>query len=641
MADSMETPSLAAMVSARGGVNREVSESRFKTTKSGNSSQASAQAQRGGFDGFLNTFLGKDKAGAASSSRPGKAKTSNKTSSLSEHISNTEKSSRKSGSGKSGKADRVGGKMAAEDRQALRDSMDKTVADDEANAEGGHGEYPPDVVAAAEEAAALIWNLLYGPAEELPADLMNFEGQGGEALKAISNLINNGIPGTALAGMGTDGAVDLSALQGAIETANASAEMNSAAVLSALDDLLDGMPRSALEDALARTADAMGLPSADEGDVFNRIAAALDAEVVDVGGGEAELLSFLGGAAVHAGAGEEAAAALELDNASEAAEISGTSLANEVDAEELAKLFAEFLEENPDAGLTSEPGAASAAKGEQVFANFSEWLQDSGKVKEAKQLVAEPNKFVAALVRSASEGMATSAETGEKISWTMANLEMFLQNTSGMKENATAEILEEAEAILPFGKTAVQTEQGAQHAVGGVQQQVHLTPAAAQHGTANPTTMSTMLDQIENIERLAEAMKLSARNGVKDLTMQLSPAELGKVMLRVESVNGAINAYLRVEKPEAAAQLGGVLDQLRETLKGQGIELGELSLRQQGSNEALGDFSQQRQDGREANESRERGRGRGGRHDSNETEADAPPAVSSGNAGPGALNLIA
>ncbi len=44
--------------------------------------------------------------------------------------------------------------------------MEKTVAADAA--ENMPEEYPPDVVAAAEEAAALIWNLLYGQTEALP-----------------------------------------------------------------------------------------------------------------------------------------------------------------------------------------------------------------------------------------------------------------------------------------------------------------------------------------------------------------------------------------------------------------------------------------------------------------------------------------
>ncbi len=800
MADAMDTPSLVGMVSATGKAARDAGDSRYKTVKSaasGNASHNAAQTRRGGFDGFLNTFLGKDKAGAGASSRPGKTaapagaaqpRTPGKTrgkakaATLAEHLNAAEKPARNSGSKKTDSPGRAAGRMAAEDRQALRESMDKTVAGDEGGGDAVQEQYPPEVVAAADEAAALIWNLLYGQTEGAEAALADFMGEGGapaamppagdmtgaeapggDALKAIASRIGAtaaAADGGALAGMGAgaEGAVDLSALQDAIDTANASAEMNSAAVLSALGGLLDGMPRPAWEEALLRTADAMGVPAAGEGDVFDRIAAALGAEVVDVGGGEAGLLSFLGGAAVHTGAavaadaavdvavpaeaivpvaaageaevtvpaegavpvdmvadaeaeveagaevpaeavppareGERVAAAVAADAAAEsamavpdaepapageavaidlpaetvapaapaeaepeaapapeqhkapaAAESSGAFPADDGGAGEengaLLELFSKFIQENPAAGMSADADAAPEIVATQVVAHFADWLQANGNAKEAKQIAADANAFVLALAKSAAEGLAVSVETGEKISWTRANLEVFLQNAAGKAEIAAA--LNERETAATPGAATLHIEPGApNNAVGPHSQSVLQTPAAAQHGTANPSAMSSMLDQMENIERLAEAMKMSARNsGVKELTMQLSPPELGKIMLRVESVNGAVNAYLRVEKPEAAAQLGSALDQLRETLKGQGIELGELSLRQQGSNEALGDFSGQRQSGREANESRERGRRRHGASRTNDEDADAPAAVSSSRAGPGALNLFA
>lgn len=639
VSDKMNTQSLASLASATGAANREVAESRYRTVKSGVGASAAATAQRAGFGGFLNTFLGKDKAGAAPAS--GKARSGRSGGAVGSF------GGRSAGKGGAGKFEastgvgKAGSKMAAGDKKALLGSMDKTVAE-ESDVDAAHTrveDYPPEVVAAAEEAAMLIWNLLYGPMGGDMAGDFDLQGQGGDALRQIAQLVNGGgLNSGVLDGIGTDGSVDLDALQQAIETANASAEMNNAAVLSALDELLDGMPRSALEDALSRTAGAMGLPAAGEVDVFNRIAAALEAEVTGVGGGEAELLSFLGGAASHAGAEQAEAAAQNI--APEAAENSGNIAGLSPEENELVALFQKFVEENKVEGPINETDSPSLAKGEKVFENFVEWLQENGNVKEAKQVASEPNRFVQALATGLGEGKAASGEAGEKTSWARMNLETLLQNSAATVAVEKPSTSDNGESILASGRTGSATEQGINNGA-AVQQPQQQVPAAAQHSTANPAAMSTMLDQIENIERLAEAMKMANRNGVKHLTMELSPAELGKVMLRVEAKDGVVSAYLRVEKPEAAAQLGSSLDQLRQTLKQQGIELGELSLQQRGSNETLGDFSGQRQGG-----GREAGESRGGRHRGRPggiaAETDAEPIqAASGKSGPGALNLFA
>jgi flagellar hook-length control protein FliK len=96
--------------------------------------------------------------------------------------------------------------------------------------------------------------------------------------------------------------------------------------------------------------------------------------------------------------------------------------------------------------------------------------------------------------------------------------------------------------------------------------------------TAHTGNVSSMVEQMENIQRLSEAMKMATKGGVNNITMQLAPAELGRLMLKVESRNGVVSAKLRVERKEAAEQLGANLHQLRESLKALGIELGEVEL---------------------------------------------------------------
>jgi flagellar hook-length control protein FliK len=107
---------------------------------------------------------------------------------------------------------------------------------------------------------------------------------------------------------------------------------------------------------------------------------------------------------------------------------------------------------------------------------------------------------------------------------------------------------------------------------------------------AHSGSMSTMLEQMENIERLSEAMKMATKGGVNNITMQLAPAELGRLVLKVESRNGVVSAKLRVEKKEAAEQLGANLHALKKSLAALGITLGDIDIEHEPATESPGDF---------------------------------------------------
>ena len=576
-------------------------------------SAVAKSTRNGGFDGFLNTMLGKNqqgKSGASKSASPG---------------------------GSAGrKAGQAGAGMKASDKEALKRSMDKTVSGEEAVPAEGEAD-AEQIAAAAEEAAMLIWNLLYGPET---TGVMDACGSAFDSLAKLSDMIHGTGAGGGGSLSGMDGEVDLDAMQDAIETANASAEMNSAAVLAALDELLDGMPREALQNALSRTAGELGLPAGGNADMFNAIAEALNAEVtgVDTMSGS-DLLAQL-------------AAAVGGNNSPRTAESAGTSFS----ANDILQLFQQFIEESYDAtdpGNPLEQAFSSDPEMADAMANsFVAWLHETGNSNIAKELPTSGNKFFDMLAAAAGKGGEGGVPAAsDKISTLVQNLERALQSPASktVRENTDFAPDENAKTLARSilggnSETSSQPQsgQGVPGAIAATSAQVPQQQAA--QAAQQNNQVSSMLDQIENIERLAEAMRMSRRNGINNITMQLSPAELGKVLVRVEARDGVVSAFLKVEKPEAASRLASGLGQLRETLKNMGIELGELDIQQRPRQEAMADFS----DGRHGSERNAepfepdfRRTAREGGAGGTETDDSVVATVGTGNNGPGALNLFA
>ena len=611
MSENTDVASLAGLASYKGTVSREAPDAKTRNV----SSKATSQ---GGFDGFLKTFLGKDKS--SGTGRNGSNSRLGHNESLASSLER--KPSSKKGQKSSGGS---GMKMDPSQKKALRRSLDKTVpadagqAADAAADEAPHDQLPPEVLEAAQEAARLIWDLLYGIGGAGGGLADGLAEGGADALRGLAGIINvwNGEGGNgALSGMGVAG-LDMDALQQAIETANASAEMNGAAVLSALDDLLDGMPRDALADALAKTAGDMGMDAS--GDLFNQIAAALDAEIVAIdSGNEQNLLAMLGasgGLTPEEDVSEDVAGELSRTEAGETdaspdspgvdpqnnTPLTAESAGIGTTESEIYELFQQFLAEknteNTEKSPINETGADLPESGEEMLNSFVAWLNENAKAQNNKELTGDLSKLAQALLRAAGAESGASSTSGgpvgEVFSKAIGNLEnLLLSNASigaatGVTESAKT-LAQSITGDTDAGQGMPMTGQGVPVAANAAGQ----TAPATQAQTS--ATMSGMMDQIENIERLAEAMRMANRGGAKNLTLQLSPPELGKVMLRVEARDGVVSAYLRVEKPEAAAQLANNLSQLRENLKAQGIELGELDIQQRGQNETLGDFSGQR-----------------------------------------------
>ncbi len=160
-------------------------------------------------------------------------------------------------------------RMTAEERSELRKALSKTTAEEEhfdeqfdclnlfynsfisnpaLDGDLSFQMTDQEMLDAANEAAQLIWGLLF------PGGVSGAEGSGPNSLAELASYLRSSESNPSLAGSDSVGLgeADLAAT-------NASAEMNIDAVLANLEELLDGMPRGALEQALRRTANAAGL----------------------------------------------------------------------------------------------------------------------------------------------------------------------------------------------------------------------------------------------------------------------------------------------------------------------------------------------------------------------------------------------
>ena len=623
MSEKLDTSSLASLANAKGAVSREGPDAR--------ASSVSRQAKkRGGFDGFLKTFLGKeDTAGKTrysqgrSTSTPKTANKAGKTfdggpDSLAAALEG--KKNDKAGKSKAAPAKEKSAPAARDDAELPADEyVDELPIPFDAIWEEPYYDASAqptqavqsnaDIAAAAEEAARILWGLLHPGQDEATAALPEAETT---ALEKLAVMLNASFKGTdGLSGLGvTASGIASETMGGAVETTNVSAEMNAAAVVAALEELLGEMPRQALEEALAKTAQNLADAGREKDALLEDIARALGVEIVSAEtegevSDSVRLLAELGkSVAVSADAPEEPEEAVRQNEAPAPEKTSGPPLPEE----HIFDLFTRFLKEK-NGEISSQgpinkesPDAASSA--EQLVDAFAEWVLATDNSPEAKELVADRERLTNMLHAMALQGESAAAasgdpELGKLFSWLRKNLESLLRTGAGMKTPSSVEMAKPP--VGTTGEASVQTQpaktetardnpgQGQGYVAPSPSQSVgSATPAAP--NAANTGSTSSMLDQIQNIERLTEAMRMANRNGIKNITLQLSPPELGRVLVRVEARDGVVSAFLRVEKPEAAAQLSHNLAQLRENLKAQGIELAELDIRQQPQNQAMTDF---------------------------------------------------
>lgn len=121
--------------------------------------------------------------------------------------------------------------------------------------------------------------------------------------------------------------------------------------------------------------------------------------------------------------------------------------------------------------------------------------------------------------------------------------------------------------------TTAQTDSA--NAFSGVASGVQVTPMQTAKAGAAPGPSGL---QATPTEQIGEQIQVSLARGENDATIQLHPRELGSVRIRLQMENGQLHLSIRAEQADTGRMLDSRLADLRQSLEGQGIKVGELAV---------------------------------------------------------------
>ncbi len=119
--------------------------------------------------------------------------------------------------------------------------------------------------------------------------------------------------------------------------------------------------------------------------------------------------------------------------------------------------------------------------------------------------------------------------------------------------------------------------------IAGAAPQAPAAPAAPtlalQRGETLGSRLPPGVDEQSVLRQISDTLAL--KRGRQRTEINLNPAELGRVKVRMELENGVMRVVLRAEHAATHDLLGRSLDQLRRDLMAQGVHIGHLEVRQQ------------------------------------------------------------
>ena len=160
------------------------------------------------------------------------------------------------------------------------------------------------------------------------------------------------------------------------------------------------------------------------------------------------------------------------------------------------------------------------------------------------------------------------------------------QGTQGQGLNESASLAGTAEAGLSPAGQPVQT-QGAEAPAGdaltGLQAsgEVDADPRLEANRREAPVREAAARASDVDTQRALRAIdqvRVQLRPGQRTAEIQLAPAELGRLAIRLKVERGNVHAVVRVEQPETLAALERFLPELRAALSAQGLDVGGMDL---------------------------------------------------------------
>lgn len=207
-----------------------------------------------------------------------------------------------------------------------------------------------------------------------------------------------------------------------------------------------------------------------------------------------------------------------------------------------------------------EAGKAVTSEEEVILTEDEENTEDT---KETKATVKE--------APSRNETLKTKDElTGRELSTTKN--EEKEENTEN-KDNSENKFSDKAASQFEFEATGIKTSTEGAEAVKFEIPEIESLDKSQQTNATINAKQERYNQIIENIEKIEKLIRISQHRSMRNVTIQLSPPELGKMSIDVEVKNSTASASIRVESDAARNMLLTSLEQLKRNLENHGIKL--------------------------------------------------------------------
>ncbi|NMC54091.1 MAG: flagellar hook-length control protein FliK [Chloroflexi bacterium] len=212
---------------------------------------------------------------------------------------------------------------------------------------------------------------------------------------------------------------------------------------------------------------------------------------------------------------------------------------------------------------------------------------------EAQPSAAQPAATAAApLVEEAAlQAVAAPQPTVEEMVQSTAGKDQVadeMLNTTAVKVESTPADKVEAPAATPASASASQT--AAEPADEGpsvtTAQQTQQAYAAQQTQAAQEPARMAEARGSEVVKQVAPQLEMMAKSGTRTLTMQLNPAELGQIDLRLTASGGTVRITMHASQAATNDLLESQLNQLRQNLANAGVQISDLNVGQQADKSA-------------------------------------------------------
>ena len=207
------------------------------------------------------------------------------------------------------------------------------------------------------------------------------------------------------------------------------------------------------------------------------------------------------------------------------------------------------------------PGEAAAKPGAGMQVEAQ--LVDPGALKgeempESLTRASVADRLVHALMARGGEGTGEPAGEGEL--------------TGNLLTNALSMTDETAIDLKALGKPSAPTEAPPQAPIRPVNLQA-ATPAGTRNGEAVTSRLPAGVDESSVMRQITDGLKLGRLGRKQTAEIQLHPAELGKVTVKIQMEAGMARVFVGAEHAAVADMLGATMEQLRNDLMAQGVHV--------------------------------------------------------------------